>query len=150
LRFLHVANGSSVTGTLKVAGVPGRMSIWAEPLHDGPVPGDLDDEALIDIRARHLAEPTPESFAENRAGLREWRNVIADHDSYDELVLWYEHDLFDQLNLIHLLSWVRQHVPSSKIVSLTALTRFRVTTTSRALASSRHASWHHCSTRGHA
>ena len=29
------------------------------------------------------------------------------HESYDELILWFEHDLFDQLNLIQLLTWIR-------------------------------------------
>lgn len=32
--------------------------------------------------------------------MRLWRSVIEQHDSYDELVLWFEHDLFDQLALM--------------------------------------------------
>ena len=32
--------------------------------------------------------------------LKNWRAVIERHESYEELVLWFEHDLFDQLNLI--------------------------------------------------
>ena len=40
------------------------------------------------------------------AELTRWRAAIAAGDPFDELVLWYEHDLFDQLNLIQLLSWL--------------------------------------------
>ena len=53
--FLHVANGHSTTGTIREAGIPGLLSIWADPLHEGPVPGDISDEELIDVRASHLA-----------------------------------------------------------------------------------------------
>ena len=107
-RFLHVANGSSTTRTIAEAGIPGLLSIWADPLHDGPVPGDLSDEALLEVRARFLGAPAEEVRAtipvEGPRGCGD-RSSSA-HDAYDELVLWFEHDLFDQLNLIQLLSWI--------------------------------------------
>src|SRR5262245_30879156 len=53
-RYLHVANGTSVTMTLEAAGVPGIMSIWADPLHDGPVPAGLTDDELRELRGGHL------------------------------------------------------------------------------------------------
>ena len=53
--FLHVANGTSTTMTIEAARIPGAVSIWADPLHDGPVPGNLTDEELLEVRARHLA-----------------------------------------------------------------------------------------------
>ena len=57
-RFLHVANGSSTTRLIHAAGIPGTLSIWADPLYDGPVPGGLTDTELLDVRAHHLAGPT--------------------------------------------------------------------------------------------
>src|SRR5215472_8800691 len=53
-RVIHVTNGDSVSGTLREAGVPGRVLTWAEVLHDGPVPAGDPDE-LLRARARHLA-----------------------------------------------------------------------------------------------
>jgi len=111
--FLHVANGASTTGTIQAAGIPGILSIWADPLYEGPVPGDVDDDALREIRGRYLG-----------GDLRRWRRVIAAHDDYGELVLWYEHDLFDQLNLIQLLSWIRGRLPHEKPVSLISVGEF--------------------------
>ena len=105
-RFLHVANGTSTTATIHAAGLPGRSSIWADVLHDGPVPGGLSDDALLEVRARHLAGPPGVSPDDTTAELTRWRAAIAADDPFDELVLWYEHDLFDQLNLIQLLSWL--------------------------------------------
>ena len=116
--FLHVANGTSTTMTIEAARIPGAVSIWADPLHDGPVPGGLTDAELLDVRARHLGGPDEPSLSDTIAGLKEWRRIIAEHDAYRELVLWYEHDLFDQLNLIQLLAWIRDRLPASKPVSL--------------------------------
>jgi hypothetical protein len=117
-QFLHVANGTSTTTTIEAARLPGAVSIWADPLHDGPVPGGLSDAELVDVRARHLGGADERSFSETVAGLNEWRRIIAGHEAYRELVLWYEHDLFDQLNLIQLLTWIADHLPPSKPVSL--------------------------------
>lgn len=71
--FLHVANGTSTTMTIEAARIPGAVSIWADPLHDGPVPGNLTDDALLDVRARHLAGH--EDAAETIQELRAWRDV---------------------------------------------------------------------------
>jgi hypothetical protein len=50
--------------------------------------------------------------------------VVAEHEAYDELVLWFEHDVFDQLNLIQVLDWVRSDVPEHKPVSLVSIDTF--------------------------
>ncbi len=120
-RFLHVANGSSVTHTLAEAGVPGLLSIWADPLYDGPVPGGLNDAELLEVRRRFHAGPPGGPSDDPVNDLRRWRQIIEEHDAYDELVLWFEHDLFDQLNLIHILGWVHHRLPASKVVSLVCI-----------------------------
>ena len=60
----------------------------------------------------------------NIEGFAGWRRAVDDHDAYDELVLWFEHDLFDQLNLIHLLSYLGRRHALLKPVSLVTLDRF--------------------------
>ena len=123
-RFLHVANGSCVTQTLAEASVPGLLSIWADPLYDGPVPGGLSDEELLEVR-RHFHEGPPGGPSDDPVNdLRRWRQIIEQHDGYDELVLWFEHDLFCQLNLIQVLSWIHHRVPSSKVVSLICIASY--------------------------
>src|SRR5512138_1850240 len=119
--FLHVANGTSVTMTLEAAGVPGIMSIWADPLYEGPVPAGLSDDELREVRGRYLGGGDAD---DPMIDMRRWRQVIADHESYGEIVLWFEHDLFDQLNLIQLLGWIHAHVPASKPVGLICIGSF--------------------------
>jgi len=85
-RFLHVANGSSVTRTLAEAGVPGLLSIWADPLHDGPVPGGLSDDALLEVRRRFHEGPPGSPSDDPVNDLRKWRRIIEDIDAYYALV----------------------------------------------------------------
>lgn len=131
-RFLHVANGTATTRIIEAAGIPGARSIWADPLYEGPVPGGLGDDELRKVRTRFLSEPelTWVAWAGDDASqdpvndLREWRAAIARHEIYDELILWFEHDLFDQLNLIQLLSWIHERLPPIKPVSLICIGSF--------------------------
>ncbi len=122
--FLHVANGTCTTEVIEAAAIPGLVSIWADPLHDGPVPDSLTDDELIDRRARYLAGPADVSYPGALDELTRWRQIIADHRAYEELVLWFEHDLFNQLNLIQLLSWIRGRLPPGKPVSLVCIGSF--------------------------
>ena len=95
------------------------MSIWADVLYEGPVPGRLSDAELIEVRSRfHGPSTDPVN------DFRQWRAAIEHDESYDELVLWFEHDLFDQLNLIQLLTWIGERVPAGKPVSLVCIGSF--------------------------
>jgi hypothetical protein len=129
-RFLHVANGTCTTRTIEAGGIPGVGSLWADPLHEGPVPAGVSDDELLDVRRRYLAAsaaPAGGVWAgapparDPGNDMKEWRATIARHESYEELVLWFEHDLFDQLNLIQALTWIRAHLPRAKPVSLVCI-----------------------------
>ena len=132
-RFLHVANGTCTTTIIEAAGIPGARSIWADPLYEGPVPAGLNDAELLEVRRQYLAGPNaltwaawsgPDYNRDPANDMREWRAVIERHESYDELILWFEHDLFDQLALIQLLAWIRAHLPSNKPVALSCIGSF--------------------------
>ncbi|HEX5727022.1 MAG TPA: DUF1835 domain-containing protein [Longimicrobiaceae bacterium] len=103
--MLHITNGDTAAGVLRLAGVPGPVLPWRDVLHEGPVPAGLPLEALSAVRARFIAEgwaPEDEvlrSFAERDAALRGFRD-------HAEVVLWFEHDLYDQLQLIQVLDWL--------------------------------------------
>ena len=87
IRFLHVANGTATTRLIAEAGMPGALSTWADPLYEGPVPADVDDDGLLAVRARYLSGGGDEPVDEVN-DLRLWRAAIADHATYDELILW--------------------------------------------------------------
>ena len=123
--FLHLANGTATTDLIERAAIPGNTSIWADPLHDGPVPGALDESGLRAVRARYISEmATDVSYDDVHAALVSWEAAIPQSAACDELVLWFEHDLFDQLNLVHLLDRIQSSPAKAPIVSLVCIGAF--------------------------
>lgn len=120
--LLHVTNGHSALHLIERSGLPGRSMVWCDPLYEGPVPGDISDNDLVRVRAEFLAS-SPDAVDDVVADLAGWRAAIDDRASYDELVLWFEHDLFDQLNLIQLLSHIGPRLPLLQPVTLICIDR---------------------------
>jgi hypothetical protein len=93
---LHVTNGDSVTMTMERAGFAGDLLAWRDILHEGPVP-DLPPDELRRVRAEYLGV--------DEALLRERDERLAAAIASEEpVVLWFEHDLYDQLQLIQILA----------------------------------------------
>jgi hypothetical protein len=99
---LIVTNGDNTTAGMLQAGFDADLLPWRDMLHDGPVPSGLALEELSKLRARFLAEEfgapakTGSDFAERDEKVRA-------HADYERIELWFEHDLYDQLQLIQLL-----------------------------------------------
>jgi hypothetical protein len=96
---LHVTNGDSTEHTLAQTGLASRILVWRDVLHEGPVPDVADDE-LREVRARFLAEAGAEDIV--RRGFRgRDAELAAARDG--EYVLWFEADLYDQLQVAQIL-----------------------------------------------
>ena len=87
----------------------------SDPLHDGPVPAGLSDEQMREVRARYLAGASGSSEQITET-FREWDGALEAFRRHQEVVLWFEHDLFDQLLLIRHLAWfARQSLGSTRL-----------------------------------
>ena len=102
--LLHVTNGESAGNTLRQTGLGGAVLPWQDVLHDGPVP-NVSRAELLRVRATFLSEcgwgrrGTIRSSLERRD--RQLRAALRDGR---RLVLWFEHDLYDQLQLLDVLA----------------------------------------------
>jgi len=101
-RVLHVTNGDSVAGTLAASGVVGQVLAWRDVLFDGPVPGVLTPQELRRVRAAHLAARYEGDVAVIDEELAK-RDRMLDAYADGEYRLWFEADLYDQLQLIQVL-----------------------------------------------
>jgi hypothetical protein len=99
--MLHITNGDSAATLLRRIGLAGEVIAWRDVLHEGPTPAGLALEAMSDVRARFLASGGAVSFPDIR---REFGARDAALRSARQVVLWFEHDLYDQLQLIQLLA----------------------------------------------
>ena len=104
-RFLHVLNGDSVRFTLERSDVPGALAVYAEILHEGPVPPDSGTRGWRETRSRYLSARDYLPYADAMRTLEGWEAKLETFADYDEVVLWFEHDLFDQLLLVRHLEW---------------------------------------------
>lgn len=85
--------------------VPGTLSTWPDVLHDGPTPLATGED-WIRARIQHLASMSAEDVEEIRDRYRASDAVLESWRDRDEVVFWFEHDLFDQLLLIRHLWWL--------------------------------------------
>ena len=98
---LHVTNGDAVVPELAAAAGVAEEDVlpWRDVLHDGPVPGGLDPDELARVRAAHLASRGWAAEDEALASLRERDRRLATFPEPREIVLWFEDDLYDALQL---------------------------------------------------
>jgi len=101
---LHVTNGDSTVATMRQAHVVGEIVAWRDVLHEGPVPA-LGAAELRTVRAEFLATMGPDGAAAVEADLvaRDER-LGAAIEAAERVVLWFEHDLYDQLQLLQILA----------------------------------------------
>ena len=106
--MLHITNGDSVVGTFRQVRFPGVYLPWRDVLHDGPVPQTETLSELSDVRAQALAAFGWGSYDKLRAEFAARDQALENFRKHEEVVLWFEHDLYDQLQLIQLLDWFAQ------------------------------------------
>ena len=118
-QMMHITNGDSVAITLRASGVPGEVLPWRDILHEGPVPAGQSLTELSEVRARFIAEQgLGGAYDDVLADFRERDAVLAGCATHDEVVLWFEHDLYDQLQLLQLLDWFADHERGAARLSL--------------------------------
>jgi Domain of unknown function (DUF1835) len=101
---LHLTDGESVAGTLRKTSLGGVVLAWQDVLHWGPLEL-LPPAELRELRARFLAE---HGWGDAGAIVEEMRrrDELLEQATRNghQVVLWFEHDLFDQLQLLQILA----------------------------------------------
>jgi hypothetical protein len=118
---LHVSNGDStdIPGT----GFARRLVYWRDVLHEGPVPA-VDSAELRRIRVDFLTRTGGVDAATfgGRAMVMEQfveRDRALEDNRAGEYVLWFEADLYDQLQIIEILARLAGlHVPAERITMI--------------------------------
>jgi DNA-binding transcriptional MerR regulator len=104
--LLHVTNGNSAGNTLRQTSLGGAVLPWLDVLHEGPVPAGTRS-SLRAARAAFLSSCGWGSRRSLAAALeRRDRQVVDALGSGRVVVLWFEHDLYDQLQLLDALALV--------------------------------------------
>lgn len=103
--MLNITNGDAAIGVMRNAGIAGDFLPWRDVLHEGPVPAHASLQELSAIRARYIADCGWAEPDEAARQFRERDEKIAGFQEHEEVILWFEHDLYDQLQLLQLLDF---------------------------------------------
>jgi hypothetical protein len=122
--MLHIHNGDSAAGTAKRSDIPGEHLAWREALVCGPAPEDLSPDEFRQVRAQHLAGAYGANLEKTVQELRAQEEKLARFSNHTEIVLWFEPDLFGQVQLIYLLDWFAQKERGQTRLSLICINEF--------------------------
>ncbi|WP_379141391.1 sigma-70 family RNA polymerase sigma factor [Paenibacillus sp. sgz500992] len=122
--ILHIVNGDSVGEMLKQGIVQGEVLVWREIYSAGPIfvnpAGSSERIQRAGVLEKTLGIPSTEYIA----GCEAQEAKIREFKRYDEVVLWFEHDLFDQSMLAYLLHWFKGQKLGSTKLSLLCIGEF--------------------------
>jgi len=117
---LHITNGDSFTERLKSLDIPGDIITWREMLCEGKTEPNVGSESFWKTRFEFLSKNykvTKTWFVEKT--LKEYRS-LCNHKQQDQIILWFEYDLFCQINMLAVISWLksyRRHAEISLVCS---------------------------------
>ncbi|MDT7830575.1 DUF1835 domain-containing protein [Pricia sp. S334] len=105
--LLHITNGDKFTDKLKSLSLKGDIITWREMLCEGKTLTSVGSESFWKTRFEFLNKNYKISkswFVEKT--LKEYRS-LCNHKQQDEIVLWFDYDLFCQINMLAVLSWLK-------------------------------------------
>lgn len=105
--LLHITNGDAFTERLGTLKLKGDVITWREMLCEGKTLTNVGSENFWKTRFEFLNKNYKVSkswFIEKT--LKEYRS-LCNHKQENHIVLWFEYDLFCQINMLAVLSWLK-------------------------------------------
>jgi hypothetical protein len=112
---LHILNGDETRRVFERAGLAGDVVVWRDILVEGPVTTDGDAVPALDARGAFLAERLAIDRDTYARDAREQAAALEAARGHDEVVLWFEQDLFCAVNLWRLLDWFGRRPPPPRL-----------------------------------
>ncbi|NOV02696.1 DUF1835 domain-containing protein [Paenibacillus planticolens] len=103
--MLHIVNGDHVGDKLRQGNIRGDILVWREVYPVGPVFVEMGEPGQRSARAEYLERTMGIPRDDYVTKCKSQEQILENFHKYDEVVLWFEHDLFDQLMLSYLLHW---------------------------------------------
>jgi hypothetical protein len=113
---LHILNGDSSKMKFEQSRIKGKAAVWREVLSDGPVSVDFASDEFWQTRKTFFTSFFSVINLRYEQDVIEEFKKIQKFNEFEEVVLWFEYDLFCQINLIALLHWFKnQELKGTKI-----------------------------------
>lgn len=116
---LHILNGDSTLELFKQTQIEGETFVWREVLAEGPVhPNFNSDEFWNERRAFMTGFFTVKPEAYDQDVYLPFQALNKKVKAYEEIVLWFEYDLFCQINMVALIHWLEEIREPAQTISL--------------------------------
>lgn len=119
LPTVHVRCGSDIRNGLRIAGFQGDFVEFADPFCIGPVAA-LPLQQHIHSRARFIADAFGLAEGDALGRMRAEYAALDRLGEYPRIVLWFEHDSYDQLILAYVLRHLEAVRPAARIELIVA------------------------------
>ena len=113
--MLHVLNGDATATVFATAGLPGDTLVWRDILVEGPVADGASNRPSLAERAVYLAGVMGIDADVYVRGVESQTARLAAAPANEEIVLWFEQDLFCAVTLWFLLDWLTRHRPTTPL-----------------------------------
>jgi len=115
-KMLHIVNGDHVGNKLREGNVQGDILVWREVYPVGPAFASMAGNNERLLRAAYLEKTLGILAPEYIKSCESQETRLQNFSKYDEVVMWFEHDLFDQTMLAFLLHWFsKQSLGNTKL-----------------------------------
>lgn len=119
-RTLHIRCGTDIMHKLAAAGFAGDFLNFSDPYAQGPLPTTATLDEFIRMRAEYLEQKY--QAADALKTLTATYNALQQARDYPQVMLWFEHDSYDQLilaKLLHFFSAADLRPTRLKFISVT-------------------------------
>jgi len=122
--MLHILNGESTETVLSLTQISGERFSFRDALIGGPCPAGVGGAEWRSRRAKHLSCAYGVELDKCHRDLLRQEEVFASFPTHDEVVLWFESDLFCQTNMLYVLDWFAQRDLGRTKLSLVCIGEF--------------------------
>ena len=122
-KTLHIVSCITVTNVMKQAELSGDFLEWQDFLHVGPTPENFSLQQLSKIRAHFLNDHKYTPLEQALKLFSDRNHSLENHQKYKKIILWFEKDLYDQLQLLQILDWFETHLSKGTELTLVLTNR---------------------------
>lgn len=111
-KTFHITNGGVLTEYLTKLNFEGELMTWQEMLCVGPTTKEIDNDNFFNLRKEFIESTYNIPYKEEV--FRKELDKISKLEDYEEVILWFEYDLFCHINMIAAISLLKQkkcHLP---------------------------------------
>lgn len=112
--MLHILNGESTEATLAQTAIEGDRFSFRDALIAGPAPA-VNGSDWRRIRAAHIAQAYGVEVEKCENDFVGQQQIFESFNDHEEVTLWFESDLFCQVNLLCVLDWCAQRQSETKL-----------------------------------